>query len=94
MSTTTTPTLTTSDNNLPGQNNDTGSSHPAVDMDDTTGSNGGPANDRLSDDDTDDASYSTKPNQSRSDSARVEDRGISSSTGDTDPGQSGGRAQS
>lgn len=65
---------------------------PVVDMDDTTGSDGGPKKDRSSDE-TGDSGYATEPNESRSDTNRVSGSGISGGTGDTATTQSGGRSQ-
>ncbi|GAB4021806.1 hypothetical protein [Spirosoma koreense] len=65
------------------------------DMDDTTGSDGGPTKDRSSDEDTGDSSYdnSTESEESRSDTSRVDGMGVSGGTGDTATSQSGGRSQ-
>ena len=73
---------------------------PEVDMDDTTGSNGGSVKERFSGEaDTtsegqgDDYTHSPTSDKSRSDTARVDGAGISGGTGDTDSSQSGGRSQ-
>jgi len=68
---------------------------PTVDMDDTTGSNGGPTNDRFSasEEQGDDYTHSSTADKPRSDTARVDGPGISGGTGDADSSQSGGRSQ-
>ncbi|QDK77853.1 hypothetical protein EXU85_04310 [Spirosoma sp. KCTC 42546] len=75
-------------------------SDPTVDMDDTTGSNGGPTNDRFSgeadtasEEQGDDYTHSSTADKPRSDTARVDGPGISGGTGDADSSQSGGRSQ-
>lgn len=72
------------------------SSDPAVDMDDTTGSNGGSAKERFSgesDNTGDDQEVDSDHTIARSDTARVDGTGISGGTGDTDISQAGGRSQ-
>ncbi|MVM33009.1 hypothetical protein GO755_23410 [Spirosoma sp. HMF4905] len=73
---------------------------PTVDMDDTTGSNGGPASERFSgeadntaDEQGDGYAHPSDHDKPRSDTARVDGMGISGGTGDTDSSQSGGRSQ-
>ncbi|GAB4049686.1 hypothetical protein [Spirosoma litoris] len=73
---------------------------PTVDMDDTTGSNGGPTSERFSGegDNTeeqqgDDYTHSAAYNKSRSDTARIDGSGISGGTDSTNSSQSGGRSQ-
>lgn len=85
----------TTDDDLSNRNGGTVNEDPDVDMDDTTGSDGGPTKDRSSGnpDETGDSSYSSQPNQSRSDTSRVGGMGISGGAGDTDTAQSGGRSQ-
>lgn len=83
------------DDDLSNRNGGTVDQDPEIDMDDTTGSDGGPSKDRFSgdSDETGDSSYSSQPARSRSDTSRVDGMGISGGTGDTATTQSGGRSQ-
>ncbi|WP_420147795.1 hypothetical protein [Spirosoma sp.] len=85
----------TSGDDLSGRNGGiiSNSTPDDVDMDDTTGSDGGPQKDRSSDDDTGDSSYSSESELSRSDTSRIGGPGVSGGTGDTSTTQSGGRSQ-
>lgn len=66
-----------------------------IDMDDTTGSNGGSTDERFigESSNTDALGYTSQPTHSRSDSGRVDDEETANGTGSSNTAQSGGRSQ-
>ena len=75
----------------------TSNDEPVVDMDDTTGSNGGSTTDRFlseaDDNQNADSTHPSEPGQPRSDLVRTDKADTSGSTGDTATAQSAGRSQ-
>ena len=90
----------TDDDDLSDRNGGTVDEDPTINMDDTTGSDGGAPEANApekagtrSSDQTGDSSYSSGSGMSRSDTSRIDGPGLSGGTGDSDTAQSGGRSQ-
>lgn len=90
----------TDDDDLSDRNGGTVDEDSTIDMDDTTGSDGGAPEANApekpttrSSAQTGDSGYSSGSGTSRSDTSRVDGPGLSGGTGDSDTAQSGGRSQ-